>query len=298
MKRRETNLILLFMFLTILAILAAIVVFNLIFQEIDDWIQLMYSLMGDLLSAIVIGLFLGLITKIITNKLFSVEINMKKMRDFGIQGIGTGKSTESDENKMFGTKRSKGKYPDELKLLFLTGNTFLKYYKDRIIKCLDNDCKVSLLIASPEPENVEYLNRTSFRLKGFISNYAEEVIYDSLVTVRNIKENTKNPDNFVVRFYLDEYQNNLRISRYFIGEKKEKTYYWLNVQPLSKIAIDLSIALKGEFEIDYSADNNHDDGNNICSASENGFDKLWDKYEGTEYIYEKALIKQDERIKK
>lgn len=290
MKRKGTNLALWVMFSSMIALIVAIVVLNLIFQEKDDWMQLLYSLMGDLLSAIIIGLFLGLVTKIITNKLFSVEINMKKMRDFGIQGIGTGRSNKADVHRMFGSENNREKYPSEIKLLFLTGNTFLKTFKEKMVKCLDNGCKISLLITSPEEENLGYLKRSSFRFTDGDKDYVEEVIRDSLVSVQYIKSKTKNPDNFKIRFYLDEYQNNIRISRYFLNNEKEKTYYWINVQPISKPAIDLSIALKGKHETDYTLDGNKGDETDICYVSEKGFDKLWTKYESSEYIYDKAML--------
>lgn len=91
--------------------------------------------MDELLSAIIIGLFIGLITKIMTNKLFSVEINMQKMREKGVNSIGDGKSRKDDIKKMFGTHLPKKCYPYEIKLLFLTGCVFLRDFKDKIITC-------------------------------------------------------------------------------------------------------------------------------------------------------------------
>ena len=138
MKNKNSNLLLFVMFFVMILFIVLIVVLNVLFQERTDWINLLFGLMGDLLSAIVIGLFLGLVTKIITNRLFSVELNMKKLRDFGIHGIGTGKSNDSDIRKMFGSNIPKKRYPYEIKLLFLTGNIFLKEFKKQIIKCLDS----------------------------------------------------------------------------------------------------------------------------------------------------------------
>ena len=298
MKNKGSNISLIIMFALMILLVCVIVVLNLLFQEQDDWVNLLFGLMGDLLSAIVIGLFLGLVTKIITGRLFSVEFNMKKLREFGIQGIGTGKSNDTDIKKMFGTGLTRKRYPCEIKLLFLTGNKFLSIFKNQIVKCLNEGTKVYLLIASPEDKNVEYLERCSFRYSDGRVNYVDEINLDSLRTVLKIKEETKNPDNFVVRFYLDEYQNNVRISRYCLGEDKEKTYYWINVQPLSKPAIDLSIALKGAVETDYSSDNGKAEDKDICQVSESGFNKLWEKYEETEYILEKAkkIIEEQEHF--
>lgn len=288
MKNKRSNILLFMMFFLMILLIGIIIALNILFQERDDWVNLLFGLMGDLLSAIVIGLFLGLITKIITNRLFSVELNMKKLRDFGIQGIGTGKSNATDIRRMFGTNLPRKRYPCEIKLLFLTGNVFLRVFQKQIVKCLDEGSKICLLIASPEPENVEYLKRCSFRYSGGKVDYVDEINFDSLKTVREIKSATKNPDNFKIRFYLDEYQNNVRISRYCFDNEKEKTYYWINVQPLSKPAVDLSIALKGIVETDYSLDESREGDKDICQVSESGFNKLWETYENTEYIFDKG----------
>ena len=287
--KKSSIVILSILFILMVAIIVGVVILNIVFQEKNAWLEMLSGLMGDLLSAIVIGLFLGLITKIITNRLFSVELDMKKLREFGVQGIGTGKSNDTDERRMFGSNLPRKKYPCELKLLFLTGNNFLSIFEKQIIRCLDEGCNINLLITSPEPENEEYLKRCSLMYSDGNVDYVDEIINDSLKTVRNIKEKTKNPENFRVRFYLDEYQNNVRISRYFVKNEKEETYYWINVQPLSKPAIDLSIALKGIYKVDYTLDSVRDDEKDICRVSEIGFNKLWTKYENTEYIYEKAI---------
>lgn len=295
MKNKGYNALLVVMFSAMIVIIGAIVVVSIIFFNKEEWVNLFINLMGDLLSAIVIGLFLGLITKIITSRLFSVELNMKKLRECGVQGIGTGKSDEVDIRRMFGTNRLIKKYPHEMKLMFLTGNKFLKIFEERIIKCLDKGCKISLLIASPRPENEGFLNRASFRYSDGKVDYVDEITNDSLKTVQRIKLKTQNPDNLKIRFYLDEYQNNVRISRYRISDVKEKTYYWINVQPLSKPAIDLSIALKGVIEIDHSLEKAWNEDKDVCQVSERGFDKLWEKYADTEYIYYDVASKKAEQ---
>ena len=272
----------------IIVLFAAVVILNLKFQNKETLSSLLIKLLGDLLSALIIGFCLGSVTKIITNNLFSIELNMKKLRDFGIQGIGTGKSDDSDIRKMFGHNLPKKRYPNELKLLFLTGNSFLNIFKNQIIKCLDEGTQICLLITSPTPENLEYLKRCSFKYSDGKVDYVKEIYEDSLVSAQEIINKTKNPDNFKIRFYLDEYQNNIRISKYCLGSNKERTYYWINVQPLTKPAKDLSIALKGTIETDYSKDFTRDENKDICLVTESGFNKLWDKYELTEYVFTKA----------
>lgn len=288
--KKDISLIILFvLFFSMIALLAIIVLLNFKFRSYDEWSELLFNLMDELLSAIIIGLFIGLITKIMTNKLFSVEINMKKMREKGVNSIGDGKSRKDDIKKMFGTHLPKKCYPYEIKLLFLTGCVFLRDFKDEIITCLNNNAKIELLIASPEKENEEYLKRCSARFSNGMVDYVKEIIEDSLKTIDEIKKETNNPENFVVRFYRDEYQNNVRVSKYLINEKY-LDYYWINVQPISKVAIDLSIALKGHIEYGQKKEDPTKD-DNICLASENGFDTLWKTYASSEGIFDKYYKK-------
>lgn len=279
-KKNIGSLSLLILFAMMIAIIILIVILNLVFQDQDNWRTLLFDLMGDLLSAIVIGLFVGFITKAITQKLFSVQINMKKMRDLGIDGIGTGISTRDDIEKMFGKTQLKKKYPCIIKMMFVTGNVFLKTFQQNIIESMDEGCEVQLLIASPEEINREYLERISYRYNAGQIDYQKELQEDTLRTVEKIRERSKNPQNFKVRFYRDEYQNNIRISKYLIEEGHFLSYYWLNVQPLNNAAINLSIALKGEYDDEVTDSTEEKD--NLCLASEQGFDLLWRKYEDTE----------------
>ena len=282
-KRSLSSVSLFILFAMMITIIVLIVVLNLVFQDPDNWRTLLFDLMGDLLSAIVIGLFVGLITKAITQKLFSVQINMKKMRDLGIDGVGTGISTRDDIEKMFGTTQLKKKYPCVIKMMFVTGNVFLRTFQQNIIESMDEGCEVQFLIASPDENNREYLERISYRYNDGQIDYQKEILEDALRTVKNIRERSKNPQNFKVRFYRDEYQNNIRISKYLIEGSHFVSYYWLNVQPLNKAAIDLSIALKGEY--DNEVTDSTDEKDNLCLASERGFDLLWRKYEDTEQDY-------------
>ncbi len=293
-KKNTSLIILSILFFSMIALLAVIIVLNFEFRDADDWNELLFSLMDELLSAIIISLFLGLITKIITDQLFSVEINMNKLSKNGIYSIGDGKLRKDDIKKMFGSNLPKKYHLKKIKLLFLTGNKFLDKFKDEIINCLNNDTEINLLIASPEKENEEYLKRCSARFVNGTVDYVKEIIEESLKTIHKIKMETTHPENFVVRFYRDEYQNNIRISKYSretkeVMDEKWRDYYWINVQPISKVALDLSIALKGymshkEYK-NKPKEPTKDD--NICLASESGFDALWKTYKDTEYIIDK-----------
>lgn len=212
------------------------------------------------------------------------------MREKGIKGIGEGRlDKDSFEVRcMFGPKIFPGskKYPQTIKLLFLTGNKFLKDFQQNIIDCLDNGCKIELLLASYKKNNSDYLKRCATMFgdeqSGKVADYAKEIVGDTLKTIEHIKDNTHNPDNFKIRFYMDEYHNNIRIAEY-----ENISFYWVSVQPISKVAIDLSISLKGWISTDELENEKKakipTEENNICLASEKGFDKLWKIYEATEY---------------
>lgn len=276
-KHDNSLVILLILFFFMVALLITIIILNIHLRSFKDWNELLFNLMDELLSSIIIGLFIGLITKMIVNKLFSVEINMKKMRQKGITSIGDAESDREDIRKMFGCKPT-DLYPYEIKLMFLTGNVFLRHFESRIIECLDQGTTIKLLITSYKDENKDYLIRTSKRFTDGTVDLVDELLNDSIKTIKRIKQLTKNPQNFNVRFYRDEYQNNIRISKYWKKENKELEYYWINVQPISKVAIDLSITLKGYIDSEESIKQEE----NIYYASEKGFDNLWLEYNYTE----------------
>lgn len=214
---------------------------------------------------------------------------MKKMRENGINRIGNGKSDDIDELRMFGSdKLLIPDHPQKIKLLFLTGNFFLREFSKKIIMCLDSGSEIDILLA--DPDNTDYLEHCALRFNDGKVDFAKELKADSLETIKEIKNSTKNPDNLKVRFYWDEYQNNIRISKY-----EKIYYYWINVQPISKAAKDLSIALQGTIDPNDLKGTNPKkevptEDNNVCLASESGFDKLWKMYEHTEYKREKEDI--------
>lgn len=272
------------------ALIAGIVVLNFVYRKDDGWDKLLYELMSDLLSAIVIGLFIGLITKIITQKLFSVQINMKKMRDLGIDGIGSGRFESSDVKKMFGGSYYRHKFPCVIKLMFLVGDVFLKVYENNFAECMNHGCEVQLLIARPTEDNREYLERIAERYNRGATDYIKKIKDDTLVTALKIKSASKNPDNLKIRFFKDEYQNNLRIAKY-CKPNGEVTHYWINLQPISKAAKDLSIALKGTVVNDERRSPDGKEDENLCSVSEQGFDFLWNMYGKTEAVTAEEINK-------
>lgn len=280
-----------FSFKIILSILCVLVIISfglcillsyLIYGELE-WDKIFFEIIKIGFSTLIITVPLGIFAKITTDKLFAVDVDMRKMRKLGIDGIGTGLLTLKDEELMFGTQKAK-KYPINLKLMFLTGKAFLNKYKDQIVECMNNGCKVQLLLASSNEKNWDYLRRDAeIHRKGESNvNYVEEIVNQSLEYVKYIREKSLNPTNINVRFYIDEFQNNLRIAKY-LSENNETSYYWINLQPYSKCAKELSIALKGKITNDFGHIlSNTESENNVCLASEVGFDDLWNKYYYTE----------------
>ena len=254
-------------------VLVTVVVVNIVLLDGDNWKNMVTDMMNDLVSAIVIGLFVGSITTIITNRIISIQKNMGRLRKWGITSIGTTLSTAKDIHLMFGGKH----YPSEIKLMFLTGQVFFQDFKHQIIRAMNHGTKVKILIASGDPANEEYLDRVRMRYlsnkeKGFYTREITEVVQK---TLDEIKRYSINPQNLEVRHYLDEYQNNLRIATYDYNRERRVSYYWINLQPPNKQALDVSITHRGR--VDWTSDNLNID-ENLCCQFERGFDELWDRY--------------------
>ncbi|MCH5151664.1 MAG: hypothetical protein J1F65_03275 [Clostridiales bacterium] len=288
---RDLTIILLFV--VTIVIIVAIVVLNLVIQQEADLKKLLIDLLNDVLSAIVIGLFVGMLVKVFTDKPFSIKVDYRIMKKAGISNIGNGISNKDDINKMFGSDILEKNYPRQLKLLFLTGNVFLTFFKTDIIRCIKNGCEVQLLLASYDKNNLPYLERISKLYHDSKVDYEAELREDALKTVDEILQETIGmAGSLKVRFYRDEYQNNIRVAKY-IDQPPHHTdisYYWINLQPLTLPAKTLSLALKGFIESD-TEDEESDDEKNLCKQSEKGFNLLWDIYKETEYKEGDRMLK-------
>lgn len=82
-----------------------------------------------------------------------------------------------------------------------------------------------------------------------------------------------------IRFFKDEYRYNFRISKYCDEDNNVLGHCWLNIQPFNRDAVDMSIALNGEWDT-YSEDN-------FFAVLDEGFDRLWEKYEFSEFDFKK-----------
>ena len=283
-KSIKTILILLGLSLAVVCILAFCIVTSYLTYGQFNWKDILYKIVEVSCITIIVTTPLGILAKIITERWFSVNINMLELRKNGISSIGSGISDQTDINKMFGTKRLTKNYPYKLKLFFLTGNKFLYLFQKQITKCMDEGCEVQLLIADPDDDNRNFLERNAALLTNKENpgsvDYVNELKTETFSHIKSIRNNSVHPENLKVRFYRDEYINNVRIAKYIDG-KGEISHYWINLQPLSNCAINLSVALKGT--VTFDSKTNKD--TNMCLASEAGFEKLWDIYQNTENKY-------------
>lgn len=266
------------------ALIVAIIVLNILYQDENGWISLLLKLLENLLATSIIGTFIGLITKIITDKLFTIQISINKLKEAGVQGIGPGIFTRKDARKFFGNSITK-QYPTVIKMMFITGRNFLNEYKSQIISCLNSGCEIQILLAS-QIDNKAYLDRL-YNLDRSGTNQtapvdtcvtADEInytIYNILADIRNrCKEQYRN--NLKVRFFRDEHKYNIRISKY-ANDKQEISHFWLGLSPINNIAVNYSISLYGSIDMKKQ---NEDCG--LLIGVEEGFNYLWETYANTE----------------
>ena len=265
-----------------LIIVAILIALNIYFQEPETWKNLLFDLMNSLLSALIVGLVIGTFTKVIADRLVSVQKNEMKLSAFGIQEISTGISTEKDCVELFGNSVTR-KYPKEIKLLFITGNGFMKEFEHKVYKAIaEGDCIVRILLASTQSENIEYLESMEYMCPQKIS-YKEQIEEQTKQVIDRIRQRLKDKglteriNNISIRFYRSEYCYNYRISKYVDAHGDVTNMCWLNVQTPTKDAGELSVVLKGATDVDT------DRCSNMFFRLDEGFDKLWDKYEATEY---------------
>ena len=87
-KKILSDYSLVFMIAVMLLIVVGIVIANIFWQTPEDWRSLAFDLMSDLISAICVGLVVATFTKIISNHIFKVTKNDRKLKSFGIDAIG------------------------------------------------------------------------------------------------------------------------------------------------------------------------------------------------------------------
>lgn len=271
-----TTVLIIVLIMVVVAFLFFIVAF--FCSKNGDVEKLSYDLMSSFVTAVTVGLFTSISTNVIIKGFARVNRNNKKLADFGVKYIGGGKSTRIDDTKLFGSKILNS-HPNEIKLLFISGNGFFERYQKHILSCIsESDCYVKILLISTDHSNADYLKRMEDVCPQEPSYY-KQVNEQSIPILKSIVDGLDDDkkDRLQLRFYKDEYRYNYRIAKYYYDDNIVGKC-WLNVQPFNKDAIDLSVRLDGEWD-----DNSSN--KNVFSELDRGFDLLWDKYESTEYKF-------------
>ena len=258
----------------------------------DVWMDVIKSTLQTFVGTIIIGT----ITKMIGDHIIKIAKNDSKLKQYGIQRIKTGKSTRMDIIDLFGSKQL-GDYPKEIGLMFITGNGFLRYFKEELINAINHGTNVKLLVADYNndiPSNSDFLERGEYLCKQD-PPYWSQLHKETVKYVDEINDCVKNnasAGKFEIAFYKDEYRFNYRYAVYEekkyiksknIEEIKEVYKMWLNIQPSNKDAVDLSVVLNGNLTVDESSEITNgqadlSDSENILYQQYLSFNNLWDKY--------------------
>lgn len=283
MKKKNcdfTSLALWILIAIMLVLIVLIVVLNIQMQSATEMKSLVFDLLNSLLSAVTVGLIATTFTKIIADNMAKVKRNNEQLKKFGVDFIGTGRSTKKDTLHLFGNPYTK-RYPKEVKLLFISGNGYFKTFQRQLFQCVQNsDCVVKILLLSTAEDNLEYIKRMEF-LCPQRTPYCDQVNKESLPILKSVvdKLDGNKKSQIQVRFYKDEYRYNFRIAKYCYGDRIQGKC-WLNVQPFCKDAVDLSVGLNGSWNNESSSDGN------IFELLDSGFDQVWNKYKETQWNYE------------
>lgn len=272
-KSRKPEISFIILTLCILILVSIIIVANVFFQDETDWKKIVTDLLNDILSVAIVGVVATIFTKIISDNFFKIKKNNDKLISFGVDKIGEGKSTVEDTVNLFGNEKLK-KYPSEIKLMFITGNGFFKTFEKDLVECLQNsDCSVKILLMSIDEENKDYIDRCEYLCPQKLP-YSKQLTDETLVILNPLMQ--KFPGRIEIRYFKDEYRYNFRIAQYRIKDGSCDNMCWLNIQPFSKDAIDLSIGLAGSWN---DSDKNIEE--NIFYQLDKGFNLIWEKYKPT-----------------
>lgn len=283
MKKRyfdATTLALWILIVLVIIMVVTIVTLNVFLQDESAIKSLLLDLLNALLSAVTVGVIATMFTQIITQNIAKVKRNNDKLAEFGVKYIGTGISSKKDKRQLFGNSHIK-KYPAEIKLLFISGNGFFKYFQNDLLNCLQSsNCSVKVLLLSTDPSNQAYIKRME-KLCPQETPYIQQVNDEAIPILQAIIDqlDEKKKKQIQLRFYKDEYRYNYRIAKYSTGESVYGKC-WLNIQPFNRDAVDVSVGLNGEWDDEASSENN------IFELLDTGFDCLWNEYEDTAYKFE------------
>lgn len=278
--RNNRTILLLFLFAFILLI---VIIKYIKYKYVDEYPLFRYEILEELAKSLLITIIVGMFAKIISDEFIRIQKNDYKMKDIGIYEIGEGKLDNKQKNIMFGNESLGYKIPSELKFLFISGDNFIKAYKNEITSVINKGCKVKILIADPV-KSKQFLNRAEVLCPQSIEegSYVEQLSTTTKIVneiKKSIINNTDNKGSIEIRHYHDEYRYNIRIGLYDYGQDNYKYIAWANFQPMIKDSIDLSLTVIGKAsnnKISYSSSKG--DSNNIVIAMNDAFDKLWELY--------------------
>lgn len=280
--KKHFNIGLLIWLIISLVFIISIIIIAAVLHVKESLTKVLYDLFTDVFSALIITGGLVLFIDLIKKNYFKDVVDIKKLRGVGIDKVGDGVFKRKDELKMFGTYTHYKNYPYCLKFMFLTGNEFLGRYKQEIINCINEGCRVQILLANPNGDqcltNLEKLFSVGGKQENLSAQFDDE-------TSRYLKyiadhKNKYCSGSLAVRFYENEYLNSFRAAKYTMRDC-DVTHYWINVQSLTECAKDFSVGLKGTVES--NSDGEQD--KNFFESYERGFDYLWDKYIKTEQTF-------------
>ena len=279
---RNSKTIVVLFIIAIVALLIVILCIKYFYN--NEFINFKYEMLLELAKALLITIIVGLFTKIITDEFVRIQKNDSKMKDIGIYEIGEGKLDHKQKNIMFGNAALGCRMPSELKFLFISGDNFIKEYKDSIKKVVLNGCNVKILIADPV-KSKDFLQRAEVICpqSNEEGSYVEQVLKTKSI-IKSIQDeinsiNVENKGSIEIRHYIDEYRYNIRIGIYAEEIDKYKYVAWANFQPMVKDSIDLSLTVIGKAENNKLVNSsNETEAKNMVLAMNKAFDELWKLY--------------------
>lgn len=245
---------------------------------LEGLIMFLFSMLQTLIIALLIDKEL-VKHRSLTEKALDLE-------EKGITGVNkNGVLTSEEINDLFNNA-------EIIKLMFVTGNSFLTKYKTTIEKAIKKGKKIRILLAN---ENSDLINDISEELR-FISNSDQNINVQKqeIIKIKNMVSSLGLCGNIEIRQYNSEYRCPIYIGYYSDGKIK----VWYNsilpvVEPKKMIMFkgeNLSINRSSYYDnIDIEKLNDfiflgerNDDKSNIVFDLEAHFDYLWNKYDSME----------------
>lgn len=225
---RSTTIKYIVMILFIVALIVTLITLDIHFsthEEITDetliksktWIDILPSVTKDIITAIIVTIGIGTIVKIISNNLFQVKKNDGQLKKFGVSSVGSGISTPKYAREILGHEFL-NIYPQEIRMLYITGDTYINEYKQKLIECLKHGCTIKILLLSTDdtPQNpYNKYNKTYVEhIEKFYKEASEKSLKAQTETVKKIVDDLQEYGTISIRFYTDEFFYCFRSAKY------------------------------------------------------------------------------------